>query len=390
MIIVSFVIHPLPAFHPPLIKYVLLIVMEKDRCIGFSLVVCLLFLSFFFAVESDAQGTRLLRQPTLSADHIAFAHGGDLWIVGRSGGVASRLTSTAAVESNPQFSPDGKTIAFTSNRSGAASVYVVDVNGGTPKRLTWYPAGTHTVGWTRDGNHVLYASSRETAPAGYNRLWTVPVNGGPSSLLPAPWAHRGAYSPDGSQIIIDRMQRWESEFQDYRGGQNTSLILMDLESLDETWLPNERTTDTHPVWLGDQIYFLSDRAGPVNVWSYNPETAGLTQITNFREPDVKWLSAGPESLIIERDGYIHTVNPTNGNSEQLNIEVNGDFPWAEARWEFVGICSIHGYIFFRSHWTYISNCMQKFKHICQHLESIAIKFKSPKYVLLTKILTCLF
>ncbi|MFK7844561.1 MAG: PDZ domain-containing protein [Rhodothermales bacterium] len=292
---------------------------------------------FFLLLQnwSFAQGTRLLRQPTVSTNHIAFVHGGDLWVADKEGGIARRLTSTPAVESNPYFSPDGRRIAFTSNRSGAAAVYTVSVNGGSSNRLTWYPAGTHTSGWTPDGEHVLYASTRGTAPSGYNRLWTVPASGGPSTLLPAPWAHRGAFAADGNRMIIDRMTRWESEFQDYRGGQNTSLILMNLETLDETWLPNERTTDTHPVWFDDLVYFLSDRNGPVNVWSYDPASGDMSQVTSFSEPDVKWLSAGPDMLTFERDGYLHTMAP-GASSKQLNITVRGDFPWAEARWEFVG------------------------------------------------------
>lgn len=304
---------------------------------GFRLLSFLLILLIgALPLTVQAQGTRLLRQPTISTDHIAFTYGGDIWVAARTGGDARRLTSTPAVESNPQFSPDGQHIAFTSNRSGTQAVYVVDVNGGTPTRLTWYPASTHTVGWTPDGSRILYASTRATAPSGYDRLWTVSADGGPSELLPAPWGHRGSYASDGEHIIIDRMRRWESEFQDYRGGQNTPLILMNLETLDETWLPNERTTDTHPIWLGDMIYFLSDRNGPVNVWSYNPADGALNQVTNFREPDVKWLTGGAGMLTFEREGYLHTLDPTTGRDQRLNITVRGDFPWAEPTWEFVG------------------------------------------------------
>lgn len=313
-----------------------LYLLAKMKGIRLLFVLSLFLVSLITSVAAQAQGTRLLRQPTISASHVVFAYGGDLWIASRSGGEARRLTSTPAVESNPHFSPDGQWIAFTSNRSGTSAVYVVSTEGGTPTRLTWYPAGTHTVGWTPDGSRVLYASSRATAPSGHDRLWTVSVQGGPSELLPAPWGHRGSYAPDGKRMIIDRMSRWESEFQDYRGGQNTPLILMDLETLEETWLPNERTTDTHPIWLGDQIYFLSDRNGPVNIWSYDPANGALAQVTTFGEPDVKWLTGGAGMLAFERDGYLHTLDPTTGTSQQLDITVRGDFPWAEARWEFVG------------------------------------------------------
>ena len=127
--------------------------------------------------------TRLLRQPTLSEKHIAFSYASDLWIVGRKGGNARRLTSTPAVESDPHFSPNGKWIAFTSNRSGTPAVYVQPTAGGTPKRLTWYPAAAMARGWTQDGKRVLYASGRATAPSSYERLWTVAATGGPSTLI---------------------------------------------------------------------------------------------------------------------------------------------------------------------------------------------------------------
>ncbi len=98
------------------------------------------------AVPAAAQGTRLLRQPTVSAGQIAFSYGGDLWIVARTGGEARRLTSTPAVESSPQLSPDGRWLAFTSNRGGNNDVYVVSVEGGDPRRLTWHPGGDEARG----------------------------------------------------------------------------------------------------------------------------------------------------------------------------------------------------------------------------------------------------
>src|ERR1700761_8540481 len=133
--------------------------------INFSLLRIALFagLVVFLAGSAEAQGTRLLRQPTLSSSQVAFAYGGDIWVADKNGGEARRITSTAATESDPHFSPDGKWIAFTSNRSGTTAVYVVAAEGGNPTRLTWYPAPTAARGWTPDGKRVLYASARETA-----------------------------------------------------------------------------------------------------------------------------------------------------------------------------------------------------------------------------------
>jgi len=100
------------------------------------------------AGTASPQGTRLLRNPSLGPTQIAFTYGGDLWVVGRQGGEARRLTSTPAVETDPHCSPDGKWIAFTSNRDGGDAVYVVSADGGDPRRLTWSTAGEHARGWT--------------------------------------------------------------------------------------------------------------------------------------------------------------------------------------------------------------------------------------------------
>ncbi len=297
------------------------------------LVAALFCLACFGA--SSAESTRLLRQPTLSADHVAFAYGGDLWVVERAGGEARRLTSTPAIEGDPHFSPDGRSIAFTSNRSGVAAVYLIPLEGGTPRRLTWYPADSFARGFTPDGERVLYASRRETAPSGYERLWTVPVAGGPSTLVLAPFGHDGSYAPDGGRIVVDRVSRWDIEWRGYRGGQNTPLTILDLAALGETRLPNARTTDVHPLWLGRTIYFLSDRDQVMNVWSYDPASAELTQLTKFPDDDVKWLAGHGSTLIFERQGYLHTLDVAGGATRQLEITVRGDFPWAETRFEDV-------------------------------------------------------
>ncbi|MGE0553818.1 MAG: PDZ domain-containing protein [Gemmatimonadales bacterium] len=282
-----------------------------------------------------AQETRLLRNPSVSATDVAFEYGGDIWIVARSGGDARRLTATPAVESAPKLSPDGRWVAFTSNRSGNEDLYLVAAAGGEPRRLTWHPWADRAAGWTPDGREILFASERETAPTTHLRLWALPVEGGAPRRLPAPMAARGSLSPDGRQLVYDRASRWDVEWRNYRGGQNTPVTILTLASLDESRLPNERTTDTQPVWLGNTIFFLSDRDFATNVWAYDVAGGAVRQVTRFRDADVKALGAGGGTLVIEQDGYLHLLDPTTGRTERMRISVKGDFPWATPRWSDV-------------------------------------------------------
>ena len=282
-----------------------------------------------------SQGTRLLRQPSLGSSAIVFAYAGDIWTADPGSSRVTRLTSTQAVESDPKLSPDGRLVAFTSNRSGIEAVYVVPSEGGEPMRLTWYPARAIVRGWTPDGKNVLYASPRENKPAGFDRLWTVPVKGGPSVLLSEQWGTDGSFSPDGKQIVIDRVSRWDVEWRHYRGGQNTPLEILNLADQSEKLLPYESAMDIHPVWLGDAIYFLSDRDRTENIWQYSPSDGSLKQVTHFTGPDIKWLSGYGKKLVFEREGYLNILDLAGGETKRLEFTVTGDFPWAETRWEDV-------------------------------------------------------
>jgi len=294
-----------------------------------------IFTVFLFVVCSavHSQGTRLLRQPSISSSQVAFTYGGDIWVTDFDNQNLLRITSTQAVESNPQFSPDGKWITFNSNRSGNQAVYIVSTEGGTPKRLTWHPSGAIVCGWTPDGNSIIYATARDNAPASYARLWIVSTKGGPSKVLTDQWAVDGSFSPDGTRIVIDRVTRWDREWRNYRGGQNTPLIILNLADKGETLLPCESTTDIQPLWLKDNIYFISDRDGTCNIWSFNPSSGDLKQITNFTGTDIKWLDGSGNNLAYERDGYLHILEIATNRSRQLDITVKGDFPWAETKWE---------------------------------------------------------
>jgi tricorn protease len=277
-----------------------------------------------------------LRSPTVSATHIAFAYANNIWIVERSGGTARRLTSFQGQTSNPHFSPDGKWIAFTGEYAGNNDVYVVPSEGGEPKRLTWHPGSDQVQGWTPDGKAVMFSSARATwAPSGAPRFWTVPASGGVEEPMALPRANQGKISPDGSRVAYRMNTSWDEERRNYRGGQNRPIWIVDLKSYDLVSPPWTDSKDMDPAWVGDTVYFISDRDGVANVWAYDTKSKRLTQATRFNDFDVKTLDTCSGALVFEQAGYIHELDPRSGKEHIVNITAIGDFPWMMPRWEDV-------------------------------------------------------
>ena len=280
--------------------------------------------------------TRLLRTPTVSATQIAFAYANNIWVVERSGGPARRITSFAGQTTNPHFSPDGKWLAFSGEYAGNFDVYVVPSEGGEPKRLTWHPGPDMVEGWTPDGKSILFSSTRATwAPSAAPRFWTVPVSGGVEESLPLPRGYQGKISPDGKRIAYRMNNSWDEERRNYRGGQNRPIWIVDLKTFDLVSPPWTTSKDMDPAWVGDTVYFISDRDGVANVWAYDTKSKKLTQSTKFTDFDVKSLDAGPSAVVFEQGGYIHELDPKTGREHVVDITAAGDFPWMMPRWEDV-------------------------------------------------------
>ncbi|UCF40672.1 MAG: PD40 domain-containing protein [Gemmatimonadota bacterium] len=282
-----------------------------------------------------AQGTRLLREPTVSETQIAFAYANDLWVVPRTGGTATRLTAFQGSESDPQFSPDGRWVAFSGEYDGNTDVFVVSAEGGEPMRLTWHPAPDVVVGWMPDGSRVIFASGRVGAPVPYTKLWTVSVEGGMPEPLPLPQAVTGAPSPDGTRFAYQRVARPNDQWRNYRGGRTQPVLLMSLADYGVEALPWDNSNDYDPVWLGNTVYFLSDRDWAVNLYGYDTESGTLEQLTSFVDYDVKDVDAGGGVVVFEQAGQIHLYDPAAGESHPVDIRVRGDFPWLRPHYERV-------------------------------------------------------
>jgi tricorn protease len=282
-----------------------------------------------------AEETRLLRNPAVSEKQIAFVYANDIWVQERAGGEPRRLTTFEGAETQPHFSPDGGWIAFSGEYDGNVDVYLVAAQGGEPKRLTWHPMNDEVRGWSPDGKAVLFASARSSAPMDFPKLWQVSVDGGLPEPLPMPRAAEGKYAPDGRRFVYQEIAPWETEWRNYRGGQNNPVRIIDLETLAVEKLPWEGSNDNTPVWLDGSIYFLSDRDQTMNVWSYDPATKELRQRSFFTEFDCKNLEAGGGRLIFENGGWLHLLDPAAEKPEKLSVAVRGDFPLARPHWKHV-------------------------------------------------------
>lgn len=294
----------------------------------FSFSLSFVFSAFFFTLTAYASGPLLLQTPTLSKTHIAFAYAGDLWIVPREGGEAHLLTSGEGTKSGPVFSPDGSMIAFTGNYDGNADVYVMPAEGGVPRRLTHHPAFDEVVGWTPDGKQVLFRSSRNSYSR-FDRLFTVPLQGGLPHELPLPMAEFGSFSPNGKDIAYvptdNNRPLWAIGWKRYRGGKASHIWLANLSNYNIVKVPHDASNDGRPMWVGNKVYFLSDRNGPFSLYSYDLSTKKVNELLP-ETSDIKSASAGPGAIVYEQFGSLGLYDLSTGKAKTLTVTVPADLP----------------------------------------------------------------
>ena len=304
----------------------------KKICFPFSV----LFLCIFFLNALSAQNTRLLRNPAISSKHIAFVYAGDIWISDLNGERVRRLTTFQGNETDPHFSPDGQILAFSAEYDGNTDVYVLPISGGTPQRLTWHPGPDLVRGWTNNGSRVLFASGRERAPYPIpDQFWTVGMDQQLPTRMKVPRVFDGTYSPDGNRFAYQMISPWESEWRNYRGGQNNPIRIIDLQTMKVEKVDWKDSNDKAPVWIGEEVFFLSDRDLIMNIWAYHTGTKVLRQVTSFKKFDCKGLAGSRTHLVFENEGQLYKMAATDKQPKLLNIKVDGDFPWARPHWEDV-------------------------------------------------------
>ncbi len=299
-------------------------------CVAISMVLLYLPLNG----EVDA---RLLRDPDVSKSHITFVYAGDVWIVAKEGGMARQLSSPKGEELYPRFSPDGSMIAFSGNYDGNIDVYVIPVNGGMARRVTHHPEPDLVEDWYPDGKALMYRSGMASFRSFVPQFYKTSPDGGMPERLPVPYGMYGALSDDGLHIAFSTISNVNRSWKRHRGGRAGDIWVMDLATSEAVNITGSDANDDVPMWRGDKIYFLSDRAADMrsNIWVYDMKTKQSRQVTFFREFDVNWPEIGPDEIVFENGGQLHLLNLETEKSSPVKITVATDLASLRPRVEKV-------------------------------------------------------
>lgn len=308
--------------------------MKRLRISYFS-VLLLLSLSAYPLSGINTNDTRMMSQPAISSGHIAFIYAEDLWVANIDGTNPKRLTANEGLESNPYFSPDGTLIAFSAQYDGNTDVYIVPVEGGTPTRLTWHPYQDLVRGFTPDGKNILFASQRTSFTNRYLQLYTIGIHGGVPQKVKLPNAFMACYSPDGSSMAYTPVSPAYQQWKNYRGGQESTIWICSFSDFSVVRIPQPEKgcNDDYPMWIGSKIYFLSDRNGEFNLFSFDINSREIKQLTFFKDFPIMKASCGEGRIIFEQEGFLHVFDTKSNTENKLAVGIATELP--ELRPRFV-------------------------------------------------------
>lgn len=297
-----------------------------------GLVLLLALTSLLFS--TNTKESKFLRNPAISNSHIAFVYADDLWIADLDGSNPVRLTSDEGVESNPKFSPDGKMIAFTAQYDGNADVYVIPVEGGIPERLTYHPGFDLVQEFTPDGKAIMFTSFRDDFSGRFTQLYTIPLTGGFPTKLPIPNASRADYSDNGKQLAYNPLRDSFRQWKNYRGGTASRIWIYNFSDQEVEILnqPEGRCNDVYPILKDDVLYFLSDRNGEFNLFSFNQKSKEIKQLTFYKDFPIVSASNFDNKIIFEREGTLHIFDINSSNVQNLKITARTDLAGVRERY----------------------------------------------------------
>ena len=287
-----------------------------------SVLTCLTLLLGVPCVAS-AREAKLVRYPDYHAGKIAFAYLGDIWTADEDGKNVQRLTVHTARDIHPRFSPDGRSIAFSSDREGNMDVYLIPAAGGAVKRLTIHSADDTVVDWTPDGKGILFASQR--GEDFMYKLHVVSIDGGMPRDAGPDMGVTGSFAPDGTKLAVNRKgQAYWRKY--YRGAYQSDVTVMDLTSKTFKDVASFDGMDSWPLWSRDgHIYFVSDREGKgqTNIWRVGEAGGDAEQVTRFVSGDVRFpgISGDGKTIVFEHDFGIWKLDLATRAVKPIPLEI---------------------------------------------------------------------
>ncbi len=304
-------------------------IQKRNNTLNFSYFLILLIFTILVPIVSHnsiAEEARpLLRFPDIHDNVIVFVHGEDIWSVPATGGIAGRLTLNDGEERFPKISPDGKWIAFTGEYDGNGDVYVMDMYGGNITRLTYHPGYDEVVGWHPTKNRIIFRSNRESFSR-FSKLFLISPDGTNIEKLILHEAAIGSYSPDGSRIAYNKVSREFRTWKRYKGGLAQEVYIYNFNNNEKKNITNFDGTDRIPMWVGDTIYFSSDRDRVLNIYAYDTTSDQITQITNHKDYDVRRPDYDSKHIVYEVGGAIWLLDLETKSTKQVPIEIRADKP----------------------------------------------------------------
>jgi tricorn protease len=290
-----------------------------------TIIGCILFILLVpHLVRAGVEG-RFMSMPDIRGEQIVFTYENDLWRVSRTGGLAVRLTSHPGGETAAKISPSGEWVAFTGNYHRGAHVYKMSISGGTPERLT-YRSGARVVTWTPDGRKIVFRSGMENTFRPIVKLFAVPADGGWPEKLGVPRGVLCSFSPDGKKMAYNRRGREEYYWKRYKGGQYQDIWIRDFEN--DTFSPVTEYVgkNSYPMWIGEKIYFVSDRGenGIANIYAYDLTNETVRQITEYDDFDVQMPSTDGRRIVYMHSGYLYVLDTSDEKAVRVSVEIPTD------------------------------------------------------------------
>ncbi len=306
-------------------------------------------------IPAGAAEARFMTYPDIHRDKIVFVYEGNLWLTTTSGGsaprsqetgtsghavslqpsarggAAQRLTSFPGTAAAPKFSPDGKWIAFSADYDGQPSIYLIPAGGGEPRRLTWQPGNLQTVAWTPDGTRVVFRADTEMFIHRDPNLYAVGLDGTVPERLPIDRGTLCSFSAAGDQMFFTRKGNEEYQWKRYKGGQHTDIWHYDFKSRRFTPVSDYVGKNAYPMWIGDALYFVSDREGGIaNIYRQDIKGKTIAQVTRHEKIDVMMPETDGERVVYVQDGRLNILDVKSGISRAARART-AQRPLAPAR-----------------------------------------------------------